>query len=525
MLKRVLLALVLMVAIGGGAATIAALLFTRGIGGFDNWVVREIVDIAETYIVPDVEFDDFRYDAPLGVRLEGVELVAPDGTAIVEAKVLEVALAKVPVRGEPIVIESVRIERGRLRLIAEPGAGGGTGFRGLVPFVEPKVRAAEDPNDAVPASRRLSEVLALRRIELADTEISYDDGSGRPPMVFSGIELATDIRPERDDAGRVLHDLDVEFGRDPVLSVALRGALDLDAVTLDLDELTLNADLGSEAGASALPPRLAELLAAYEARGAMQAVFSGRIDGRAPASSRLTGSVDLLDLHVAQDDLELLVDRVGLRTELSEGIVTLGEARADLLGGSIDLSGARYEIESRRLETPWRIDGVMLERLLRVRTEDEPPAFAGTIVASGDVRLRTGGVPASIDGAGELDVDRARLVEIPVLSSLFDALDVLGKLRGRDATEDELEATFDLTAEGVELSRLRIEVPVAELAGSGTVTWAGGLDLALRGGPIGKIPVIGDAASAITNQLARYLVRGTVDEVEVQVQPLGLGGS
>jgi hypothetical protein len=517
-------------------AAVGFFMFARGVLGIDDWVVRQIVAVVETNIEPDIEFESFSYDAPYTVRMEGVSLIAQDGTEVVTANAMNVELAQRPKRGQPIVIKAIALEAPSVFLIAEEQPDGSTGFRGLVPFVEQDPEK-ERPDDA--ESTKLSKVLELRNLAITEGRIVYDDGSGRY-VELGGVEMNADITEEAGPEGQTLHAVALSFGREPLANVSLNGALDLDDLVMHLDEMTLSVDLSSEEGIRTLPAQLQQLLGDADAKGTLELTASGRVNLTDPKASNAQAALLVRDAFVAQGDRQLPVEAIDINARVVDGRAEITRGDIKTLGGTINISDAFLELapENRPAQVIVNIAGVKLNRLVRQsasntgggsaesgnwqeKDSDLHGKVSGQVVAT----FALGALPGTLDGKGQLSIREGQLMRLPVLSQLFNAADIVGQLRGDSSYDDELDAEFRLRPEGVAVDDLSISVAVARFRGNGMLHFDGGLNFQMRGGAVEKIPLIGEAIGAATGKLVRYDIKGELGNAKVSIRTAGLGGA
>ena len=56
-MKKVALVLLVVVLLAAGGLFAGDQLFSKGVGGLDDWIARKVVAVVETYLVPSGEFD------------------------------------------------------------------------------------------------------------------------------------------------------------------------------------------------------------------------------------------------------------------------------------------------------------------------------------------------------------------------------------------------------------------------------------------------------------------------------------
>lgn len=515
MMKKFGIVLLAIVAVVGAGGYFAYRAFVTGAGGFDDWVVRQVVGVVETYIVPDVEFDSFDYTAPGTVTLNDLVLEAPDGTKVVTAGVAVVTLAEMPSKGKPIVIESIELRDATLNLIRE-----GDGFRGLVPFVE-----GENIKDQTKVSEevKLSNVLQLRKITLVNGGLKYDPKDGTPAMELTGITTDMVIEPVT-EGGRTWHTLKVEAGRAPLMAMSLDGRIDLDATVMEIASLTLGTDLDAET-AKALPPALQQLVRDHDATGRLDLAARGTIDARNPNASTLDAEVKLSEFNVAKGEYRLPINTGTIAVNMSSGVLTGRTVSFDMLQGTVTAPELRVDTATpgMPLTMRWRVDQVELRELLRGGVPaGQEPKLAGKLNSGGSVAMRLGEGMVSTSGSGTITVREARLVAIPLVQVLEQVLS-LGQGTGLKSKAD---VEFNLDGKGVAVKSLALQTPVLAARGDGRVEYDSTLDLLISAGPVEKVQgLLGDVGKVIgqvTDQLVRYRVTGTAGDPKVNVKPLGL---
>lgn len=515
------------VAAAASVVALAALVtfFIRGTFGVDDWVVRQVTRIANVYLVPAIGFDESVFEAPATLRLRGARLTAPAGVDVLKARELVVTLARAPRVGEPIEIARIAVEGGVVRLVRDPATGG---FRGLTPIVR---GAAVGAPDAVPEDLRLSRVMRIERIDLRDCAIEYNEGDGSPAMRVGGIESSLMVQREEvgASAGAVWHTLALSAHRPGVLDAEAVGAVSLDTLAARLDRLDVRLGL-DERSYETLPPAVQALAREHEARGRVELRATGAGTLTDLASVRLDATVMLDGLNVAAGGWRLPIDRVTAEAHVEDGAGRLGPARADLLGGtarataSVDLRSPGWPVD-----LAWEAAGLELEDL--VRRQPEPgaqPPLAGVMRSSGSASASLLDLPGTLEGRGALDIERARLVMIPVITDLSRQIDALGSVFAGSSRSAVVRAEFGVTGAGLDFSRLVFENAVAVVEASGLVGFDGRLDMTASAGPVKKITGmlgrLGEAIGSVTGRLIQYRVRGTVASPSVEVRPLGLGG-
>ena len=517
--RGILIGVVVVVA----AAVIAVIMFVRGTMGIDDWVVRQFAGLLDRYIVPTFAFDSFNYEAPRVVVFEGVTLTAPDGSQIVKAGALRVTLAETPRVGRPIKIAEIGVDRGTLRLLRDLDDDD-TIFKGLVPFV--KRDPLRDPS-SVPEGQRLSDVLQIRTVRLTRGSLEYDAGAGQRPMLLEGLDLDLDITPVELDTGEVWHRLTTLFDRSPLVRLDLNGMVNLDTFNVRLESTTLEMRVSDES-IGVLPPELQQVLRDYDARGHLKLTAAGTIVVGDYAASDLETDVELTNFNVAAGEYRLPIDTGRFVTTLRDTTFSVEPAVFSLLGGTVT---AHVDAVLKPTTTPtqarWSFENLDLEQLLRTAPNGgTPPRLAGKLNGVGSVALDARDTPSSVRGEGTLGVTQGRLVAIPVLSTIINAMSALTS-GGSAARQDTLDAVFTLAPHGVDVTSFDYRSDVVAARGRGRVNYDGGLDFTLNGGPVERVQAglgqLGRLLGRVTDGIVSYRVRGTVKEPSVSVHPLGIG--
>lgn len=492
----------------------------------DEWVARQVTRIANAYLVPEIQFDKFTYTHPGVLEMHGARLVAPDSekTKVVEARLMRVTLAEVPTFGQPIVIERVDLEGAALRLLRDPATGG---FKALVPFV--KGENIKD-QDRVDAQVQLSTVFKVKKVTLRDGELQYNDGAGPEMMTIKGVTLDMDVEPDSaaGASGGGWYAVKFDLDRAPVFSVKADARVNVDTLEAEFRPLSLAVMLNDE-GYQALPPEVQRPLREHDARGEMSVVLDGRVALRDFAASKLNAAASLNNFNVAAGEYRLPIDNAQAKFDLSNGTASFSQCEASMLTGSVKAEGLSVNIAeaSRPFSMSWSASGLELRELLRTKTSaGEAPKLAGKFNGSGNVRGSLSALPGALSGSGKIEVRDGRLVAVPVLTDLMEQMDVLGKMTGVNTLQDAADVEFDLTGEGVQITKGSAETPVATAKFTGLIRYDTTLDLTANAGPLEKVQgllgKVGGIIGEVTDKLVKYRITGRASDPKIEVKPLGL---
>ncbi len=526
--------LVLLLVVGGGVAGVlyfnpAGLgtklrgLLSQAASELGAWVAAEATRVGQTYIEPTIAYDSFTYTPPGRLELKGFTLTAQDGTEVVRAGVATLILAEVPKLNQPIVIEEIILKDAKLKLIQTTDASGApSGFKGLVPFL--KGENVKD-QDSVPSGTKLSEVFQIRRLALENAGIVYDLGDGSDPMVIDDITMETGVKPSDNPA---LYGLDLDLDRQPVFGVKLAGELDIDAMTLALDDFGLDLKMDKD-GLRVLPPQIQSIFKEHDAQGRMKVAVSGNVPLTAPLTAGLQGQVDLNDFNYAVGEYRFPIDTASVPFNMSSGTLTSDRITVNTIDGVFKVMGLNLKVDSPAMpvSASWSGENLQVRNLLRAQPgAGKVPDLAGKLVTQGQAQTRLSDPMANMSGSGSFALTEGRLVRIPLVSQLAELMDVVSILQKDAKLVDTFDGTFNLTGQGVDFSQINLSTPGFSARGEGLVYYDGRLDLLLNAGPLEavqkKLGDVGKLLGGATDSLIKYGVTGDVGNPQVKVKPLGL---
>jgi len=528
-LFRALIACVLLLAIAAG--TLYLILTRTNTGGNAiDWAARQVVGIVERSIVPEIGFERFEYVQPRTIRFVNLSLTSPEGVRVAGASSVEVELTELPTYGEPVLIERIAVNQGMVELIETRDDDGGVGFEGLAPFVTPKgERRAETAEAAVQnyqGESLLSDVLRIRRVTLTDCGARYTPLSGDPPMRLTGVTTQLDLSPE-EESGRLWHRFDIALGRGAALDAELAGRFDLDRLEVDLAPSTIRIDL-SDGPAEELPPGVQALLTRFEARGRLEIQADGDVALRDMGSANANASVGLEGFNLSLGEYRLPIETALFQAKLVDGVATVERGDVSALGGqALVRGGIDLREDHRPMNLTWSVGEMHLREIIRGGTpEGQTPKLAGVVVSAGKATMDAGSGLGSLRGDGTIDVTKGRFGQIGFVERLVGFI-ASGGTASRDELASELHGTFTLRGEAMDFSKVTLKTPTISVRGEGVMHLDGRLDFVVNGGPLEKVQdLLGDVGrifGAVTDQLVKYRIRGTVSEPDISVAPLGVG--
>lgn len=365
----------------------------------NGWIRVALEDMADAWLVPEVDIGGFSLPDPSTVRLSDVSLADGKGRPLLDIDELVVSLAEIPQEGQPLRLARLHLEHPVIHLRPDPEQ---PGFvpAGWLPLLESELKEApEELERAV----RPSEVLDLREVQIVGGELRLEDRQGAVQRL-DGIDLSLVADPTTTPDGTAGHALQLTLGQPPGLVLEAGGHVDLDGARAWLDTLRLDVDLGDTAAVAGLSPGLRRVVEEHELRGRVHVEGSGRLELADLLESELALSARLDAVHGAAGLWRLPVDEAQLDLALSERTVQLRGARAALLSGEVELSQADLALDEQGLAAAadWRIEGLALHEL--IRSEDHRDADHHSVLdGSGRVFL------AQYDASLALVVDQLRL--------------------------------------------------------------------------------------------------------------------
>ncbi len=512
LLRDILIALfILALLAGGGAFYFFYKVHRAGGSDLENWIGRQIVGVFEAHLTPKVGFGNLDYRAPYTVVIQDLTLTA-ENRPIASVRRLLLELGQIPRLNEPIQIARVEMDEPRLQFLRDPNRG----FIGWSDFVRPDVRA--DLN-AAPSGQRLSDVLVLQHVEIRNGEVVYAVLDGSDAMTLPGITLSLDIpRPAREPGW---HEVKGTFRRDPLFGVEIDGRLNIDTMIADIRSFRMNAALGPEQYGT-LPPPIQKVLREREIKGRLVAQLSGQVPLSEPLKSQVKLDFDLLNASMVSGNSVLPVQKLSLRSTMANATIrTLCEA--SLLRGTIRGDASMALTQPYAVKATWNAANIEMADTLRSVQQGEPE-YAGRITSQGQFAAALANLPASISGGGRLNIDRGKLVNLPLIKELV-AVVAKVRLGVPLPMQDTADVTYEFRPDHVYLSKMEIISALVGVRGKGQVFYDKRLNLDVQAGLMeklqGSLGQIGELLGAL--KLVNYKVTGVVGDPKVSINPLGLG--
>ena len=554
--------------------TVAGLIWMIGGDGtspLEAWVGQQLQLVAAAYLNPKLSFDDLDYEFPATIRLKKLRLTADDPEHpgktidILAASRAQIDLADIPQIGQPIHIASVRLKDPLFQAVAIKGTHRLVGFSDLIRKSAQRPVGAQPPAPAVaaaPATKsvmpvatvaqgpapqpiigppppRLSDFIRMRRIDIAGGRILYDSRMpGTPAMELDHINTSLDIQPTVDG----WYEVQTHIRREPVVELSVSGKLNLDNFTAADVVVALHARLGRE-NDGYLPPDIQKLVRDHDVQGTLEARITGALPVRDYKAGTLQIGVTLTGANVSFGQYRIPMDRMVLAASAENRRFNLKSLHIEALGGEADCTGAVA------LGTPgWNsqlhtvVRDMWLDDTIRPGTPAAAaPKYGGRVNAVADTLIPIRDVTAHMPrlwptakwGSGELRLDRAHRVELPLIQDLSHTLtkgrDFLTGQTTKPASprdgDDTARMVFTFAGGYAHCSEITYEGSVFAARGHGTIGFDKALNLTLNAGPLEKMQAlmgkVGSAFGKLTDAVACYRVTGRIGAPAVEMEFAG----
>ena len=496
------------------------------VGAVEYWIGQQLRAFATARLNPVLAFDDLSYSFPRTIALRGVRLSSPDPEAtgewieILATDSLSMALASIPWPEMPFRVQQVEIVGPTVRLVRTHEGEAASSLLGFSDLFKDE-QEPDAPQDQ--SMKAISDQFQAREVSVRGGRVEFDprDG-GAPQMLVDGIAAELQLQPS--DAGA--YDIDFSLDHHPVLAFALRGKLLVDDERLEIDSLSFELQLAREQD-HYLTPILQKLLAEGDIKGHLTLGATGMLALDGSDASHLNVKLELSDARYVSGDHVLALDHLGSQISLAGNTLSIDEFAIDALGGHASLSGSIELDEHRSADLTFEGADLQIGDLLRGADDpDGVPSFSGLLDFSGTLRGPLAPIDQHAQGQGRLSLRKARLANLPVLSTIDEALDRTAEafMKREHTGHDALSLGFSFAGDRVHIEKLRMNSHWYGLRGHGDVFFASRLDLAVDGGPVQRVEnelgALGDVLGEITETLVRARVTGTLAEPKVGIEIL-----
>ncbi len=529
---RIAVAAILVVLIAATAATLYFLrvVGTEGTTPLEAWIGGQLKSVAQSHLNVTIDFDKPDYQYPATIVVENIRLSAPDpaspGKAIDIIRIAKATLivAQIPEVGQPLHVQRIILDSPQFSFICTSKDDATLiGFSNLVKT--DSTAPAVEPDPDLPASpAKVTDVFRMRTLHITGGQIFYDprDPDERA-MTLDGINMALNVEPDAEG----WYKLQTKIDRLPVGEIDMNGRFNLNDNELDLTELKMMVNLGGENNAK-LPPQMQRFLADHDLRGRLSATAGGRIRFADWRSAALNLSVNLEDGNITFGDYQLPIAQLSILAAMAKEQIILRGFDLRALGGGLRASGHMKLNETLDASITVEGESLRIHRLLKASADGQGQAeglpFRG--VATLKVNL-TGplATPATqMAGSGQLILKEARLLNIPGLSAIEDAIAGTNKAnakRKEPGANDYLYMLVTFRGDRMLVDRFDYRSTLVAVRATGHLVLPTlMMDLMANGGPIEKVQSllgpVGDLTALVTDRVAKYHITGRVGEPKVK---------
>jgi hypothetical protein len=425
---------------------------------------------------------------------------------LVEIGKLVVAMSGIGQTEAPFTIPRIQITGPRVHLKRSPG-GGFVGWGELTESFRP------DPPSTGQEKTGPQNAVPLRKLEIRDASVIYTPVDGEPIDV-PGVNLDLALQPSPQTPEWL--DITGELSRLPIAKVSLEARADLTESVLNVASFQMRILLG-ESEIAALPAGLQQALRDRRVTGRFDANAKGRFWWDDPPRSTGLVQTSLRDARIVHGEMVIPVEHFAVKVRVDDGIAN-GRYDAALLGGKAH-GAVRLELaDPQPFRGNWIVTDAHLEEILQA-VQGGRSKYAGRVDAKGNVRGEAIDLPATLSGAGEVDIQQGRLGKLPIVEQLT-ALVVKNILGLNRTADDTARIEFRLASDHVDFRKVLIDSSVFKLRGTGRVYYDTDLDMNFGVDGKGKI---GDLLSPITGAVVTYGVTGTLNKPKIIPKPLGIG--
>ena len=344
---------------------------------------------------------------------------------------------------------------------------------------------------------------------------------GKVPLRFDALQVRLEAIADKPD----WYPLACTLKREPLFVAKLVGRINPDTAVLDISNLDARASLRKESY-DTLDQAERSLIQRYQPQGELTLTMQGQVPLKQPRAVIGRARFDLKDASLLLGKTYLPCNTFGLRLKAADGVAAL-EYEATLLGGQ-GAGRATVGLDAGHpIDMSWKVEDIRIEETLRLMKQDQPQ-YAGRVRSEGGLRGQLTSLPDSLSGEGSLDIDQARLVNLPVVKNLLALAAKAKSTIGMDAgANDTAHADFTLKPDHVDVTEAEAITALVAFRGKGRIGYDGRLDLEVNGGMLEKfqdrLGRVGDLLKKMSDKVVTYQVRGTLSDPKVSVKPLMLG--
>jgi hypothetical protein len=501
-------------------AGVALFLVLSGTGSaaVERYVADQVSAAAADNLNPRLSFTALRYHYPLTTVLNDVRLVADDPAKpgatvdIFVAKHVTLEMAEIPRSGQPLRIQKLTLDHPEFRAVCV-----GEKDSRLVGYGD----LLRNQPAAQPAVK-LTDVFEIRLIQIVDGLVVYKSRRpGAKPMKIDQISFHLNVEPAKgSEAGWYTMEMDLE--RKPVFSTHFAGRVNLDTRVVDVQPVRVELRLG-RAQDHYLPPEIQAMLKEHEVSGNLVVEASGSVNAGDWRASGLKAQVTLADAHFASGEHHFPMARLEILWTMADGRGKLEKLDANLLGGQLEGTGEVALADPMGGHVDLTLSHIRLEQCLR-NEAGENSKFRGDLSAQIGWHGPLTDALKQSQGSGTLRIADGRLDQIPVLSSIINAVTKTMKAvhLGSGRPSDTADVAFTFEGDRVNFNKVFVVTRMAALHGHGDIYFGNRMDMLFNAGALEKIESllgqVGAFMGKMSDEVSAYTVTGTLDDPQVGVK-------
>ena len=476
--------------------------------GAEDWCGKQLLAIAADHLNPTLHFDELVYTFPKTVQLTNVTLVDAD-VVVISADAITIEFAGIPKRGEPVVLQTIDLRKPQVRLIEHPDGS----LAGLTDLVKDSGGSVKDDG----GSTRLSDVLAIKKINLVEGSVSYEPPD-KPAMVLKPLTFELDKRlAESAEPGWYAFEATTRL--DPVADITTKSRLNLDNGDLDIESFTLDMSL-AESQYQVFTPNIQEFLKDNAIVGTMNGSMKGLVGLGTLSHTSLDFHVRLSDARAVIDGYEIPIQALDLDGSYKQNVLDFPRLTGNAFHGKVHAT-ARLDYSAEGSPFNATLDAVEVRLEDAMGYEGMPSTdYTGEVTLKAEVAGQQDDVAGTITGGGQASVKKGRIVLVELFRKQL-------KKGGEHRQNDRAEFTFEVHGDRIHYPKAVILGDLVGIRGRGDMYYDGRINFVVSAGAIER--VTGDAGPVgrfmgkLAGSLVQYQVTGTMDDTKVKVLPLGIG--
>lgn len=505
------LAILVLVLVAIGAAVLVNV-GQKGESRVEAWVGQELKRLVNARDRFVLDFESIDYQAPNRVVMSHMKLSLAGSEGQVGPLVSigegTIELAKLPRWGEPIELKSLILVDPTIRIES---------------FIAASRRERKGKRGS-DEKRSFSSILTLRRVEIQNGSISYDDGKGSP---LSWNQLNALLSLETTD--KQWHVVNVAIDQSPLMKADVVAELNIDSMIARNISVKAMLDLKDPAAVQFFTPPLQRMLSKFEVRGRAEVSVTGGFNLKQRDQTSFDATLTMANAHLSNDKYKLPIEHITAAAQMRGNLLTVDPVQVSTLGGLVT-SSASVNLDGQREVTAQAIlEDINLHDLLKTKSSSEESELAGLVDA--DVRVNSNladlkNVGSNFSdgvkwGSGYVHLTQGRLVRLPVIEQIMYATrSVTSVFTGKGQNRETFEAQFQLIDKVLDVGGILYRGDGVGMRGKGRIGLNGELDLVVNAGPLERLQetlgAIGDAWGRFTDSLMGYSVTGTVKEPVVR---------